>query len=1001
MRFLVFLVATAVCATAVPGVARAALSYPDLRTLPPRDLRFDRADISYDYSGDFHNVLRFTNTVWNAGPGRLENRGEINPTTLTGPAFQRVYDTAGGFAEFPSGGFYWHAQNHQHFHYDDWGRYELWDLPDFEAWEASGRTVGEADLRGTKTTSCVMDEEFFTTLPGTPFPAVYPSGGCLLNDDDELIQGLSVGWGDTYDYYRDEQWIDLDQGSLADGQYVLRSVTDPNNKIYESSGKSDPSRETAIVNEGLVYFTIQGGQIVDTATPTGTVAVNDVNETTGVKKVAVKVTGRDDVSGVDQVRVSADGVNWRTHQYTSSGSTPTAIICDLTDPAIGGSPNEGVRTIYAQFKDGSGKWGQTESDTIVYDPSAGGPSAYSDAVLNDAPAAYWRLGEPSGTTANDSAGAHHGTYEASPTLGADSLLPGVPENAAVRFNGVDERVNVVHSAALAPAAQVAVEAWIEPEQLPATDVYAGVAVKPEAYALQFNGSRLEFTVVQNGVRRRARALAGAIAAGQAYHVVGTYDGANVRLYIDGDQAAQLAVTGPIDTPSRDLSIGSWSDEFEFFRGTVDDVAVYSESLTAAQVAEHHGIGEEPPPVPTVAAPSGLTATAASQTRVELRWNDNADNETEHEIQRDDSAAFDSPETVQLGEGETAYSDTGRTPGTQYFYRVKARNVSAESGWSNVASATTSAPPPPPSDDYGQMVLADGPVSHWRLGEPSGTVAIDQRAINPGAYFNGPGLGAPGLLAGDGGDSAVRFDGDDDYMTVSNSASLTIDSPLTLEAWIEPDVLPGVGEVATIVGKSGSYALRLNGPLLEFTLVQLEVPQTLTAPASVMAGAGPRHVVATFDGTVRRLYVDEVEVAEAPLAGEVSAGSGALFVGSTDPGSGFFDGMIDELAIYSKGLTADRVSFHYDEGTGATPEDPDPPPNPPPAALPPPKATPAPTPCARARASRRRVVALVRSARKRAAAARRPVVKRRRTKVVAQRKSALRKATVRVRRACTS
>src|SRR5437016_4011320 len=36
--------------------------YPDLKTLPPRELRFDRADITPELSGDFHNVLRFSNT---------------------------------------------------------------------------------------------------------------------------------------------------------------------------------------------------------------------------------------------------------------------------------------------------------------------------------------------------------------------------------------------------------------------------------------------------------------------------------------------------------------------------------------------------------------------------------------------------------------------------------------------------------------------------------------------------------------------------------------------------------------------------------------------------------------------------------------------------------------------------------------------------------------------------------------------------------------------------
>jgi hypothetical protein len=995
------LIAGAALASVVPAAAEAAPLYPDLRTLPPRDLRFDRTDVSFDGSGQFHNVLRFTNTVWNAGPGKLENRGEIDPGTLTGPAFQRVFDSEGGFTEYPVGGFYWHAQNHQHFHYDDWGRYELWDRADFDAWIVSGRTVGEADLRGTKTTSCVMDEEFFTQLPGTPFPAVYPSGGCLLDDDDELVQGLSVGWGDTYDYYRDEQWIDLDQGSLADGQYVLRSVTDPNNKIHESAGKSDSSREGAPANEGIVYFTIGDGEVVDTDTPTGTVAINNVDESTGVKKVTVKVTGRDDVSGVDQVRVSADGINWRTHNYTSSGSTPTAIICDLTDPQIGGGSNEGVRTIYAQFKDGSGKWGETESDTILYDPSANGASAYSDAVLADEPAGYWRLGEPSGTTANDSAGSNTGTYGAVPEQGVDSLVPADPANAAAGFDGIDDRVDVAHAASIAPSEQVTVEAWIEPDQFRAPGTYSGLVVKPESYALQLDGSRLEFTVMRDTVRYRAQAPVGAIELGQAYHVVGTYDGTQVRLYIDGVQVAATPLTGAIGESEQDLSIGSWHDSAEFADAVVDDVSIYGTALSTSQVEQHWEIGSEPPvpPDPTVDPPTNLTATTASQTRVELRWDDNADNETEHVVERDSTSAFDSPETVLLGEGETAYSDAGRTPGTTYHYRVKARNATNESGWSNVASATTTATPPPPTDGYGQLVLADGPVSHWRLGEPSGAVAIDQRAINPGAYAGAPALGAPGLLAGDGDDSAVAFDGVDDYMSVSTSSSLSIDAPLTLEAWIRPDALAGE---QGIVGKDGSYALRLDGSRLVLELTTLAGPQLLsTATGAVVAGE-PQHVVATYDGEVRSLYLDGVEVETEPLSG-VIASAGGLSVGSGGGLSGFFDGTIDEVAVYAKALGADRVAAHHDEGAGPVSPPEEPPVTDPPVTNPPvtqPDTTPE-RACDRARTTRKRALLRVQATRTRWHAARRPAVKRKRRALLIRQKTALRRARAQVDRACAS
>ena len=110
-------------------------------------------------------------------------------------------------------------------------------------------------------------------------------------------------------------------------------------------------------------------------------------------------------------------------------------------------------------------------------------------------------------------------------------------------------------------------------------------------------------------------------------------------------------------------------------------------------------GDVPLPSATVqlgvakpAAPTGLTATAASASQINLTWTDASSNETGFKIERSSGgSAF--AQTATVGAGVTFYASTGLTAGTAYSYRVRANNAQGDSGYSNTATATTQATPP--------------------------------------------------------------------------------------------------------------------------------------------------------------------------------------------------------------------------------------------------------------------------------------------------------------------
>jgi len=91
----------------------------------------------------------------------------------------------------------------------------------------------------------------------------------------------------------------------------------------------------------------------------------------------------------------------------------------------------------------------------------------------------------------------------------------------------------------------------------------------------------------------------------------------------------------------------------------------------------------PPP-----APSGLTATAVSASQINLTWTDNSDNEDGFRIERKKGSGGIWSQITTVGAGVTAYSNTGLSRRTTYYYRVRAYNSGGNSNYSNQATAKT-------------------------------------------------------------------------------------------------------------------------------------------------------------------------------------------------------------------------------------------------------------------------------------------------------------------------
>ena len=86
-------------------------------------------------------------------------------------------------------------------------------------------------------------------------------------------------------------------------------------------------------------------------------------------------------------------------------------------------------------------------------------------------------------------------------------------------------------------------------------------------------------------------------------------------------------------------------------------------------------------------PSSLTASSTTSTTLAFTWTDNSSNEENFRIERSDNGV-DFTEIITTTFNVTGYTDTGLTPNTTYYYRVRASNFQGNSGYTNTLSMTT-------------------------------------------------------------------------------------------------------------------------------------------------------------------------------------------------------------------------------------------------------------------------------------------------------------------------
>jgi Concanavalin A-like lectin/glucanases superfamily len=233
------------------------------------------------------------------------------------------------------------------------------------------------------------------------------------------------------------------------------------------------------------------------------------------------------------------------------------------------------------------------------------------------------------------------------------------------------------------------------------------------------------------------------------------------------------------------------------------------------------------------------------------------------------------------------------------------------------------------EPYGDNVFNNpNVVSYWRLDEEGGTTAADSKDGNAGTYEGGVTLGVTGLLQNDP-DTAVQFDGVSAYVSVPNADALN-PAQFTVEA------------IATITGGDGTVRVVVSSNAVDggssrfgYTLYvsnqnQWEAlvgdgsswnPVSVGQPGAVEVGSGPPrgpyYLAMTYNGTHLTLYVNPVDQNDPDQV--VSQAFGyqpnttddlRIGAGTGEPPTFFFNGVIDEVAVYNAPLDFNTLQTHF-------------------------------------------------------------------------------------------
>ena len=379
-----------------------------------------------------------------------------------------------------------------------------------------------------------------------------------------------------------QQWQTIWNFSSYDPALYIYNSAGSNELIYYDGGNDCRTSDLNITDGNWHHVTVTRSSSTCTIYVDGVNVIQGTTDTTSLAGLAFRI-GHDTIDAdtfdgqIDEVRISNTARTPEEIKASASRrpySTYTSDVIDL------GAPVKSWTDI---------AWSENGVNT------GDGETLFDDTSL----VAQWNFNETSGTTADNAAGSCGASCDGTLTNFASTSSQdqatgtGWTTNnkkwgaGALMFDGSNDNISIGDINELDGLSAITVETWLN---LKSTATWQDVVSKfnngeTNGWTIELNNGINRFCVVPGSWKCATGSI---LNTNTWYHIVGTYDGSNVKIYLNGQLEGTTVATGALTANTATVRIGINSNGTSYpTNGTIDSSRIYSRALTASEILSNY------------------------------------------------------------------------------------------------------------------------------------------------------------------------------------------------------------------------------------------------------------------------------------------------------------------------------------------------------------------------------------------------------------------------------